>query len=141
MKVDKARAPSAAGRTAAGSGSRAADSDAFTRALDSVTSAKPGAASSVAPTGAVCGVLAAQEVHGVTDREARRRAVRRGEALLDELEGLRRALLAGAVDGERLAVLSRMMRARAERVDDPDLAAVLAEIELRVEVELAKRSR
>jgi hypothetical protein len=86
-------------------------------------------------------LLVVQAVGGSSDQEARQRLIRRGEDLLDGLEGLRHDLLIGAIPKDRLVSLARMVRSRRENVADPRLAAVLDEIELRVEVELAKLSR
>jgi hypothetical protein len=54
------------------------------------------------------------------------------------LEELRIGLLLGHIPRDRLADLSRMVRDRREDAEDPQLAALLDEIELRAEVELAK---
>ncbi len=70
----------------------------------------------------------------------RRRAVRRGRALLDQLDGLKVALLTGRLPAMALERL-RGLIAAPEAGDDPEVAEVLAEIELRVEVELAKLER
>jgi hypothetical protein len=68
----------------------------------------------------------------------RRRAVRRGDALLDRLEDLRLGLLAGRLPRERLDELAHLSRTARDSVDDPQLGAVLDAIDLRVAVELAK---
>ncbi|MBI5264106.1 MAG: flagellar assembly protein FliX [Bradyrhizobium sp.] len=70
--------------------------------------------------------------------ERRRRAVQRGRGALDVLDDLKLRLLSGNLDA---ATLSRLRDAAAHLKDssgDPGLDAVLSEIELRVEVELAK---
>lgn len=96
----------------------------------------PASASSPRPIGGMEALLALQEVDDVTQR--RRRAVTRGRTALDVLEELKLGLLAGVLDQ---AVLGRLQSA-ASRLKhasgDPSLDGVLAEIELRVEVELAK---
>jgi hypothetical protein len=71
----------------------------------------------------------------------RRRAVQRGNSLLDRLDDLRLALLAGVLPRERLDDLARLARSVRETVEDPRLAEVLDEIDLRVAVELAKLDR
>jgi Class II flagellar assembly regulator len=68
----------------------------------------------------------------------RRRAVARGEKLLDALDGLRDALLAGVLPRARIAELQKLAGEAAPLVDDPRLAEILGEIELRAAVELAK---
>ncbi len=96
---------------------------------------------SLNPLAAVDALLAAQSVNDATDQEGRRRVIRRGEDILDRLEDLRLGLLAGGLSRERLIALAQIMRSRRESVADPRLAAVLDEIELRAEVELAKYAR
>ncbi|MBF0560965.1 MAG: flagellar assembly protein FliX [Alphaproteobacteria bacterium] len=74
-------------------------------------------------------------------KEARRRAMARGEQILDGLEAVRQGLLAGSIPIDRLTALAQMVRSRREQGVDPRLAAILDEIELRAEIELAKLSR
>ena len=91
---------------------------------------------STAATRAVEGLLALQEVadaHG-----GRRRAVARGQNLLDRLDELRLAMLTGVVPRADLMALARLSRESVPFIDDPRLAEILAEIELRAAVELAK---
>lgn len=95
---------------------------------------------SLSPLAAVDALLAAQSVTDATDDEGRRRMIRRGEDILDRLEDIRLGLLTGSLPRERLIDLARMVRSRREAVADPRLAAILDEIELRAEVELAKYS-
>lgn len=87
----------------------------------------------------VAGLLSLQEVEDALG--GRRRALARGERLLDSLEGLRMALLGGALPRAQLAALAQLARDHAPLVDDPRLAEILAEIELRAAVELAKLER
>jgi Class II flagellar assembly regulator len=70
--------------------------------------------------------------------ERRRRSVARGKGALDVLDQLKLGLLSGSLD---LSMVSRLRDAAANlktSSGDPGLDAVLSEIELRVEVELAK---
>lgn len=71
------------------------------------------------------------------ERERRRQMAEQGTNGLDELEALQVELIAGEPTPERLAQLAEWV----EKLDtpaDPVLAEILAEIELRVRVELAK---
>jgi hypothetical protein len=70
--------------------------------------------------------------------ERRRRAVKRGSTALDALDALKLGLLSGSLDTAALARLKSAAAGLAERSGEPELDTVLAEIELRVEVELAK---
>lgn len=85
---------------------------------------------------AVDGLFVLQEIsEELTDR---RRAAARGNALLDRLEDLRVALLTGTLPRARLEALRQMAKERGPLVNDPKLAEILSDIELRVAVELAK---
>ncbi len=97
------------------------------------------AASHSASLGKVDALLALQEVPDSLTGEARAR--QRGEDLLDELERLRLGLLAGALPHEQLVRLNHLLSERREQIHDPGLAAIVAEIELRAAVELAKLER
>jgi hypothetical protein len=90
-------------------------------------------------TDAVTGLFSLQEVEDALT--GRRRALARGDRLLDALDGLRLALLAGAMPRSQLAALAQLAQEHAGLVDDPRLAAILGEIELRAAVELAKLER
>ena len=73
--------------------------------------------------------------------ERRRRSVQRGKSALDVLDDLKLKLLSGHLDS---ATVSRLRDASANLKSssgDPGLDSVLSEIELRVEVELAKAGR
>lgn len=86
-------------------------------------------------------LLAAQSVNPDDGGRNRQRLIRHGEDLLDRLEDVRKGLLLGAIPKARLAELARLVRSRREAGADPHLAAILDEIELRAEVELAKLMR
>jgi class II flagellar assembly regulator FliX len=106
----------------------------FAAALDGDTAAAPSA--TPPGIGAVTGLLTVQEVPDELGR--RRRAVQRGDALLDRLDELRLGLLAGFLPRHRLEELACLAKAAEGQLDDPRLAQLLAEIDLRVAVELAK---
>lgn len=86
-------------------------------------------------------IFMAQAVGEPDDREARQRLIHRGEDILDKLEEVRHGLLLGVVPREKLEALAHSVRERRENCPDPRLGALLDEIELRAEVELAKLSR
>jgi Class II flagellar assembly regulator len=96
----------------------------------------PSPATSAAPANAVEGLFALQEISD--ELTGRRRAAARGDALLERLEDLRVALLAGKLPRHQLTQLRELAREHGPAIDDPKLAAILGEIELRVAVELAK---
>jgi hypothetical protein len=93
-----------------------------------------------AAVGGIAALLATQGVGDALDREARKRLVDYGNDLLDKLEELRHGLLMGAIPKDKLIAMAQMVRSRRDMPSDPHLSELLNEIELRVEVELAKLS-
>jgi hypothetical protein len=73
--------------------------------------------------------------------ERRRRAIKRGRNALDVLDHLKISMLDGALDTSTLGRLKAAAEGLKQGSGDAGLDAVLAEIELRVEVELAKAAR
>ena len=70
--------------------------------------------------------------------ERRKRSVQRGKGALDVLDDLKLGLLAGNFDASTVGRLREAAANLKASSGDPGLDAVLSEIELRVEVELAK---
>lgn len=87
----------------------------------------------------VAGVSALMALQGVEDvTERRRRAIRRGNGLLDRLEEVKLALLSGEVGEGALERLARSLREERTLDGDADLDRLLDQIDLRAAVELAK---
>ena len=105
----------------------------FAEQLESEAAAE--GAATLAPLGGVEGLLALQEVG---EDGGRRRPSARGHAVLDQLEEIRRGLLLGSIPRAELERLERLAAGMREDIADPRLAEILAEIELRAKVELAK---
>jgi len=121
-----ASAPAAARRTATGS---------FT-VSEQETPQNTAGASSLRAVATVDALIALQ---GVEDpRERKKRAVARGRKALDMLDSLKLSLLDGSVDRPTLARLKVAAEGLTAETGDPGLDDVLAEIDLRVAVELAK---
>ena len=123
-------AAAAAPRRTAGSGFALGASDGASAASE--TSVALG----VSALGSVDALIALQEVDTPLGR--RRRAIGRAGRLLDELEGLKLAMLDGEVSEIGLRRLSIAAREQREATSDPGLEAVLDQIETRAAVELAK---
>ena len=70
--------------------------------------------------------------------ERRKRSVARGRTALDVLDDLKMGLLSGNLDSSTVMRLRDAAANLKSSSGDPGLDAVLSEIELRVEVELAK---
>src|SRR5438046_1651958 len=133
MRIQGASAPA----TAATSSSAARRSASGTFSLDGANNAPSTAATSGMRTiGGIDTLLALQGIEEPGER--RRKAVKRGRSALDALDALKLGLLSGTLDTAALARLKTAAGGLAESTGDPGLDTVLAEIELRAEVELAK---
>lgn len=141
MKLTGIGGPSAAGPASKTAKTKSAGG-AFAESLASLDQAEEEAQGVGAPAavGGIAALLATQGVGDSLEREARKRMVDYGNDLLDKLEELRHGLLMGAIPKEKLIALAQMVRSRRDMPSDPNLSELLNEIELRVEVELAKLS-
>ena len=105
----------------------------------SAGSAPAAAASTASAAAGVTGVSALMALQGVEDAtERRRRAIRRGNTLLDRLDELKLALLGGESQSVNLQSLARAMAESRDGNEEPELKTVLDQIDLRAAVELAK---
>lgn len=72
------------------------------------------------------------------ERELRKKQLSRGNSLLEKLEEIRDGLLCGYIAKDRLIEIARLVREKKMTAQDERLNQIIEEIELRVEVELAK---
>lgn len=131
MRIDGLPGPTAA---ATSRDTRSVRTSTFTIAGNS--SGSPAAAAAVQTLGGIDALLVLQGVEDTSHR--RQRAIRHGHTALDVLSELKLALLAGVLDGQTLARLRSLAASLGESSGDPGLDAILAEVALRVNVELAK---
>ena len=134
----KVTGPGGVGPTAGARPARTAGGEGFH--LASVgPAAGPAQTASVSAASNVMGVdalVALQDVAGPLER--RRRAVGRATRMLDVMDDIKASLLAGELSVGDLDRLRRAVRDERAHTDDPNLEAVLDEIELRAAVEVAK---
>lgn len=99
-----------------------------------------GASATSAPqaVAAVDALLAAQEVGSATDQAARRRMSARADDILQTLDRVRMALLSGNLTVGDVINIADVVAAHREKIMDPKLTAVLDEIDLRAQIEIAK---
>ncbi len=95
-----------------------------------------GGVSGLGGVSSISALIGIQEVDDATQRAAKGK--RRGSQLLDQLDELRIALLSGGLSKEQLLRLSSMVQSEKANIDDPRLAQILEDIDLRARVELAK---
>jgi len=132
------RIQGASGPTVASSapGTRRSTGSAFSIPHQEAETAASGTASSLRMVGGIDALMALQGVEDPSER--RRRSVKRGQYALDVLEELKLGILSGALDGSALTRLKAAAVGLKDVSGDSRLDGVLAEIELRVEVEIAK---
>lgn len=124
--------------TAAPSGVRRASAGSFS--LSAANQASAGQAT--APMRALGGIDALLALQAFDDTGTRRkRAIAAGRDALDALEDLKLALLAGRVDPHAMGRLRTALSGTRERSGEEQLDQVLEDIELRLEVEVAKLQR
>jgi hypothetical protein len=125
------------GTGAAGSSPSARRTSSGTFSLtEAETPQAPAATSAPRTLSGIDALIALQGVEDPTER--RRKVVRRGRTALDALDELKLGLLAGTLDTNTLNRLKSAAAGLKDLSGDPALDGVMAEIELRVEVELAK---
>lgn len=83
-------------------------------------------------------LLAVQEAEDPTERKARRRMHQRSSTLLDELDKIRMGMLNGSLTVGHMIDIADVVASHREKIADPALTAVMDEIDLRAQVELAK---
>ena len=83
-------------------------------------------------------LLAIQMAGDDEEQEIRKKLLKRGKNLIEKLEEIRDGLLLGSISRESLINISRMVKERRYESAEPRLKEIMDEIELRVEVELAK---
>ncbi|MBP2292089.1 flagellar assembly protein FliX [Azospirillum rugosum] len=135
MKVEgpgKLRGSSSVRRTGKSEGASGAS---FSKQLVGETGGAAGVHAS-APLAGIASVLALQEVDDAAARESRGKM--RAEDMLDRLEEIQHGLLAGTLSAQKLMDLAKVVQSRRAQVDDPRLAEILDQIDLRAQVELAK---
>ena len=94
------------------------------------------ATNDVASMAGLSNLLALQEI---SEKDVyKRKMVQHGHSMLDSLDKLRRQILMGTVPPHLLHDIARQLSIQKQGVADPQLLAIMEDIELRTAVELAK---
>ncbi len=120
-------------RKKAGAASPSGESFHVSDAQSPVESAPVSGTSSLA---AVDSILALQEVGDAAT--GKKQAIKHAHDMLDMLEDIRLGLIAGCVPLSKLNRLIQMVERRRDTFQDPELSALIDEVELRARVEIAK---
>lgn len=93
---------------------------------------------SVQSVARVDALLAVQGVDNPTERAARRKMYARGDQILQRLDDLKLSLLGGGLTIGQVVNIADMVASHREKINDPKMSALLDEIDLRAQIELAK---
>ena len=83
-------------------------------------------------------LLAAQGVGDPTEKAARKRSRERADNVLKELEKVRISMLSGNLTVGHMIDVADVVASHRDKIHDPLLTAIMDEIDLRAQVELAK---
>ncbi|MES2729287.1 MAG: flagellar assembly protein FliX [Pseudomonadota bacterium] len=86
-------------------------------------------------------LLAAQASDDPADRASRGRMMGRADNVLDALEGVRRSILAGTLTVGQVVDIADVVASHREKIADPQLTALLDEVDLRAQIEIAKMAQ
>ncbi len=104
----------------------------------------PKGTASATPTRSIARVdalLSVQAAESPTERAARRKMRERGESILKELDRLRHSILTGSMTLGQVIDIADVVASHRERVTDPGLTAILDEIDMRAQIEIAKAKK
>lgn len=107
----------------------------LSEASESDNASDAGAVSPMVPMG---GLIAAQMVD---DNSPKKQAIKHGNRLLDYLDELRHDMLLGRVTAQTADRIIQEIKQTRSAFTDPQLQEIIADIELRAAVELAKLGR
>lgn len=128
-KVESAQGSKKSSKTSGASGFR----DMVSGGVE--TAAPSGPTQSIASIDSLLMVQAAEDP---TERAARKRMRQRADTILDELEKVRTGMLAGTLTVGHMVDIADVISAHREKIMDPALTAIMDEVDLRAQVELAK---
>lgn len=149
MKIKGPSGPSKTAKTGA-SKSGGAKSSSSTSAFEHVLAAASDAADAAEASPQVAGagvvshvdvLLMAQAAEDPAQGKARRHMRRRGDRILDALDVMRDKLLTGQLSVADMLDVAASIATHKARITDPAMEAVLEEIDLRAQVEIAKMRR
>jgi hypothetical protein len=83
-------------------------------------------------------LLAAQGSEDPAEKASRGRMRKRGSEILHQLDKIRLGMLTGSLTVGNLVDIADVVAAHRERINDPQLAGILDEIDLRAQIEIAK---
>jgi hypothetical protein len=137
MKVGETKGPGSAAKSKKSTSAQSGGSADFSQYVQGGVSETSGAQAtqSIAQLDAL---LAAQETEDPAQQSARKRAYVRADSILDKLEEVRLKMLVGNLTVGHMVDVADVVASHREKIDDPQLVAIMDEIDLRAQVEIAK---
>ncbi len=137
MKVGGTKGPNSASGTKKGAAQKGSSDVDFSQYVKSGNSSAAGvsATQNIAQLDAL---LAAQEVEDPTQREAKKQAKMRAGAILEKLDQIRLRMLSDDLTVGHMVDVADVVASHRDKIDDPRLSAIMDEIDLRAQVEIAK---
>lgn len=83
-------------------------------------------------------LLSVQGAESATERATKRRMKERGDKILRQLDHLRLGILTGNLTLGQVVDIADVVASNREKVKDPKMTAILDEIDLRAQIEIAK---
>ena len=83
-------------------------------------------------------LLAVQGVESATERKSRRQARERADKILRQMDHLRLSLLTNQLTIGQVIDIADVVASNRDKITDPKMTAVLDEIDLRAQIEIAK---
>jgi hypothetical protein len=137
MKIEGPSKTSATSKT--GKSEKAGESSsAFGEYMAAGGAKAPSAPASTSAIARVDALLAAQAVEDPTERAAKQRMRARADGILAELDKIKLALLTGYLTLGHVIDIADVVASHREKIIDPKLSAILDDIDLRAQIEIAK---
>ena len=137
MKVGDTKGPNSTSKTGKAAPKKSSDNADFAQYV----TGGGGEAAGVSATQNIAqldALLAVQETEDPTQKEARKRARLRADLILERLDQIRLKMLGGNLTVGHMIDVADVVATHRDKIDDPKLTAIMDEIDLRAQVELAK---
>lgn len=136
MKVEGPSKTQKAGKTE--KAKKAGKTDGTFGAMVASAAQETSAAEATQSIAKVDALLAVQGAESATERKARGRMHQRASSILDRLDGLKMSILSGGLTLGQVIDIADVVASHREKISDPEMSALLDEIDLRAQIELAK---
>lgn len=138
MKITGPDKTSKTSGTKKASGSKASGSTEFSGLLGAEDISEAAHTSAAGAIARLDSLLAAQGAEDPAERASRGRMRKRADSVLRGLDKIRMGMLTGNISVGNLIDIADVVASHRERIQDPQLASILDEIDLRAQIEIAK---